>query len=136
VDLAESDPALADAKMSAFVTVHDNTEGLDPRDQKCVDAAKSYKIKLENDARNKVLFNLKQIRAAMNKASQNTDPESAVPIYESILNLYGDVEWGIIEESEEGRQLINKAQYMLDAMRAARDKQAEKEAGQADGTSE
>ncbi len=133
VDLAESEPALADAKMSAFVTVHDHTDGLDPRDQKCVEAAKSYKIKLENDARIKVLFNLKQIRAAMNKASQNTEPESAIPIYESILKLYGDVEWGIIEESEEGRQLINKAQLMLDAMRAARDKQAEKEANQTAG---
>ena len=76
VDLADSDPAQADAKMAAFVTVHDNTDGLDPRDQKCVDAAKSYKIKIENDARAKVLFNLKQIRAAMKKAGENTDREA------------------------------------------------------------
>jgi hypothetical protein len=69
-----------------------------------------------------VLFNLKRIRAAMKKASENTDRQSAIPIYESILKLYGDVEWGIVEEADEGRELVQKARSMLDAMRAAQDK--------------
>lgn len=128
VELAESDPGQANAKMRAFITVHDNTDGLDPRDQKCIDAAKSYRIKLENDARTKVLFDLKQIRAAMKKASQYTDRQSAIPIYESILRLYGSVNWGDIDEAEEGRELVRKARSMLDAMRAAQKKQADDQA--------
>ena len=79
--------------MAAFVTVHESTE-LDKHDRKCIDAAKSYQLKLKNDARSNVMFNLTQIRAAMNNAAKTTDPEGAIPIYESILELYGNIQWG------------------------------------------
>lgn len=121
VDLADEDPAMATAKMSAFVTVHDSTK-LSPGDQKCVNAAKSYKIKIENDAKSKILFNLQQIRSAMKNAAQTTDPDSAIPIYQSILELYGNVQWGTISESDEGRQLVQKAKDILLAMEEAQKK--------------
>ena len=121
MDLADEDPAMATAKMSAFVTVHDSTK-LSPGDQKCVNAAKSYKIKIENDAKSKILFNLQQIRSAMKNAAQTTDPDSAIPIYQSILELYGNVQWGTISESDEGRQLVQKAKDILLAMEEAQKK--------------
>ena len=62
------------------------------------------------------------------KSGGNTDRESAIPIYESILKLYGEVKWGIIDEADEGRELVNKARIMLDAMRAAQKKQTEEDA--------
>ena len=77
VKLSEDDPTLADAKMSAFVNIHESSD-LVPGDQKCLDAAKSYKIKLLNDARSKILLNVKEIKTAMDKAGKRTDPDSAI----------------------------------------------------------
>ena len=114
VEISEDDPSLADAKMSAFVNIHESSE-LDPGDQKCVDAAKSYKIKLLNDARSKILLNIKEIKTAMDKAGKRTDPDSAITIYKSILELYGDIEWGRLPESNKGRALVAKARAVLKA---------------------
>ena len=120
VAISEDNPAQADAKMAAFVTIHESSE-LDPGDQKCVDAARSYKIKLHNDARAKVLFDLKRIKTAMDDAGNLTDPDSAIKKYQSILELYGDVQWGRIPESDEGRALVAKAKAVLDAMVKAKE---------------
>ena len=112
VEISEDDPTLADAKMAAFVNIHESSN-LDPGDQKCVDAAKSYKIKLLNDARSEILLNVKEIKSAMDKAGDRTDPDSAIGIYKSILELYGDIEWGNIPESDEGRELVAKALSLI-----------------------
>lgn len=129
VEISEDNPAQADAKMAAFVTIYESSE-LDPGDQKCVEAAKSYKIKLQNDARSKILFDLKRIKTAMDDAGKRTDPDSAIPIYESILELYGDLDWGQIPESDEGRALVAKAKAVLQAMIEAKE-EAEKAAEEA-----
>lgn len=114
VEISEDDPTLASAKMTAFVNIHESSD-LDPGDQKCVDAAKSYEIKLLNDARSKILLNVKEIKTAMDKAGKRTDPDSAIEIYESILELYGDIKWGQLPESDEGRALVDKARAVLEA---------------------
>ncbi len=126
VAISEDDPSLADTKMAAFVKIHQNSD-LDPADQKCVEAAQSYKIKLHNDARSKILFDLKQIKSAMQDAGQQTDPESTISFYESILELYGDIQWGQIPESDEGRALVAKARAVLAAKITAKE-EAEKKA--------
>ena len=136
VKLSEDDPTLADAKMSAFVNIHESSD-LVPGDQKCLDAAKSYKIKLLNDARSKILLNVKEIKTAMDKAGKRTDPDSAIEMYESILELYGDIEWGQIPESDEGRKMVAKARAVLKASILAREqaKQPGYEAGTSDSDS-
>ncbi len=119
VDVAESNPAGAIAKMAAFVTFYGQSD-LSLRDQKCVDAAKGYRIKIQNDARAKILGNLKQIRSAMNRASRTTVPDEAIEIYKSVIELYGNVNWGVITEAREGRELVQKARDLLLAMEAAK----------------
>lgn len=113
VDIAEDRPEEASDKMKAFVLVHRNTDGLSERDQKCIDAAESYQIKIKNDARVSVLFDLKQIRSAMRNAEKTTDPQEAIPVYRSILKLYENTNWGAIEEAEEGRKLVKRARTKL-----------------------
>jgi len=115
VEISEDNPAQADAKMAAFVTIHESAE-LSPGDQKCVEAARSYKTKLHSDARSKILFDIKAIKTAMQDASNLTDPDSAIKKYQSILNLYGKVQWGRIPESDEGRAVVAKARSVLEAM--------------------
>ena len=119
VELSKKDPAQADAKMAAFVTIHQSSN-LDPGDKKCVDAAISYKIKIESDARSKVLFDLKRIKSAMDASTKRTDTDGTIEVYESILELYGDVDWGIVDEAEEGRALVAKARAILDALKKAK----------------
>lgn len=121
VELAESDPAKADAKMEAFITVHSASD-LNPGDQKCVDAAIGYQVKIENDARTKVLHDLTQIKVAMKEAAKRTDPEGAIPVYESIIELYGDIDWGVIDEADEGRAWVAKARAVLAVMKTAKEK--------------
>lgn len=128
VQLSEDNPTLADAKMVAFIRIHDGTTELSVRDQKCIDAAKSYKIKLQNDARAMLRENLKRIRGAMMNASQATDRQSAILIYESLIQLYGDTEWGAFDEAREGEKMMAKARQLLKATREAQKLQDEKEA--------
>ena len=85
-------------------------------DKKCLEAAKSYKLKIENDALAKVLANVMQIRTALKNASLTKETEDAIPVYESIIELYGDFDWGDIEESEEGRELVARARQILKAL--------------------
>jgi len=129
VDVAETNPDAAMKKMAAFVNVHQGTN-LSPRDQKCVDAAQGYAIKIRNDARAKILLNLKQIRLAMKRASQMTDTDDGIELYQSILKLYGGIQWGNSPEGMEGQDLVRKAKGMLETFKAAKLKADEEEARQ------
>ena len=116
VDLAEKDPRAANQRMSHFVKLLGNDVTLSDGDKKCLEAAKSYKLKIENDALAKVLANVMQIRTALKNASLTKETEDAIPVYESIIELYGDFDWGDIEESEEGRELVARARQILKAL--------------------
>jgi serine/threonine protein kinase len=113
VDLTDEDRELASAKMAAFVTVHENDSELSPRDQDCLKAAKGYRIKIDNDTRAQVLWNLQKIRSAMKLAATVSDPAQAVPMYQSILELYGDIDWGLSSAGDEGRRLMQVAKEKL-----------------------
>ena len=134
VELSKTDPVRADTKMSAFVTVYGASD-LEPGDKKCLDAAISYKIKIESDTRSKVLFDLSRIKSAMMAAGKRKDTDGAIPVYESIIELYGDVDWGVIEEADEGRALVAKAKAVLKALKAAKTKAAAEAAKKSDETS-
>jgi serine/threonine-protein kinase len=133
VDLAQDNPTKADAKMNAFIRLNEKLD-LEPSDRKCVEAAASYRVKLKYDSKTGIMFKLKQIRAAMSEAEKTTDPVESMSNYANILELYGDVEWGVSEESKEGRSLVLKARQLYLAMRGAKEKadrekaEAEKEA--------
>ena len=114
IELTDEDKELASAKMAAFVTVHENDSELSTRDQQCLEAAQGYRIKIDNDARAQVLWNLQKIRAAMDLAAAVSDPAESAPMYESILKLYGDVDWGSSREGDEGRRLIQSARDKLE----------------------
>lgn len=121
VESAENNPGRASSKMAAFVTVHEGSE-LGIRDRKCLEAAKGYRVKILNDARTKLLSNLGQIRSAMQRAANSTDPDEAIQIYQSIIELYGSLNWGSFAESREGRDLVQKARNMLHALQTAKKK--------------
>lgn len=113
VELTDEDPELASAKMAAFVTVHENDSELSARDRDCLEAAKSYRVKIDNDTRAQVLWNLQKIRSAMDLAANVSNAAQAIPMYESIMELYGDIDWGASSEGDEGRRLIQVAREKL-----------------------
>jgi serine/threonine-protein kinase len=131
-DYAETEPEKAMKQMVAFVKVHQGSN-LGTRDQKCVEAAQGYRIKIRNDVRAKTLLNLKQITLAMKRASQTADTDNGIEIYQSILNLYEDIKWSNSSEGKEGAQMVQKARGMLESFKAAKkkaDEEAEKAAAE------
>ncbi|MFT5300072.1 MAG: serine/threonine protein kinase [Mariniblastus sp.] len=121
VDLVETKPNTAMAKMAAFVKFHQGSK-LGIRDQKCVDAAQGYAIKIDLRQRSKTMDNVRLVRAALARATREQDPDEGIEIYESILSLYGRINWGNSEEAKEGRDLIKKAKDMLNNLREAKQK--------------
>lgn len=119
VELAKADPVQGSEKMNSFITLYENASQLKPRDRDCIQAAKGYQTKIKYDAQSKVDFSLKQLRSAMNSAESTTDPDQAIPVYRSIIDLFGSTDWGDSDESQEGRELVRKARSILKAMEAA-----------------
>ncbi len=114
IELTEENNELASAKMAAFVTVHENDSDLSPRDRDCLEAARGYRVKIDNDARAQVLWNLQKVRSAFDLAAAVQEPARAVPMYQSILELYGDLDWGSSSEGDEGRRLMDLVRKELD----------------------
>ena len=125
VDLAADEPAEASRKMKHFVNILDNDTALSEGDSKCLEAARSYNLKIENDVLGKVLANVTQIRTAMKNAALTTDPDKAIPVYQSIIELYGNFKWGNLEEADEGRELVAKARQVLESLMKQKNKPAE-----------
>ncbi|MFK7768831.1 MAG: serine/threonine protein kinase [Mariniblastus sp.] len=125
VDLADDEPDVAKRKMANFVNILRNDATLSDGDKKCLEAAKSYKIKIENDALAKILANVTQIRTAMNNAAMTTETDEAILVYQSIIELYGDFSWGDIEEANEGRELVAKAKEILKSLQEEKNKPAQ-----------
>jgi hypothetical protein len=87
-----------------------------------VDAAQGYAIKIDLRQRSKTMDNVRLVRAALARATREQDPDEGIEIYESILSLYGRINWGNSEEAKEGRDLIKKAKDMLNNLREAKQK--------------
>jgi hypothetical protein len=91
-NLNDQDAPSAFSKMRAFLTVHSDEAGLSERDQLCVEAAKSYLIKMAHDSRRDIEFNREMIDQAFERAAAGTD-EEAVTEYEAVIKLYDEAEW-------------------------------------------
>ncbi len=86
-DLAKTNFEAANIRMDAFVRVHDPNPDLSERDRDCVDAAKSFRLKIREDAIKQAKTNLKSIRYALKSAAESDTAEAAA-IYGSIIELY------------------------------------------------
>ena len=103
--LAKDDPRLAGEKMAAFASVHEAI-GLDERDLKCVDAAKSYNIKLNHELRVKAESTLGLIRNAFVEANEKEDPREALKVNQSLLDLYSGTDFSALENPVQGAEAL------------------------------
>ncbi len=115
--LAEDQPDLAQEKMQAFVTFYSSQPDLTEREHQCIAAATGYSIKLAHERRTSVMANLNRLRAAMKTAEEQPDPAQAIELYRSIVELYRDVDWGLSEDSGEGRRLVTAAAQRIKTLR-------------------
>ena len=129
VELAEKSPDVARAKMEAFVTFHSSQPELSQREHQCIAAATGFPVKLDHERKTAVLANLTRLRSAMQSAKSQEDKQQAIKLYESIIELYRDVDWGLIREASEGRQMVADASRRITELRQAieRERRAEQE---------
>ncbi len=120
VEMAQVNKMLTKAKMAAFVTVHENDPDLSETDRQCVDAAAYYEIKFQNDERSAARWNLRKIRSAMNNAEKTEEIDQAIVIYQSIIQLYGDIDWGSGADGNRGRELIRQSRQTLEELELKR----------------
>ncbi len=109
-ELAKSNYEEAHMKMKAFVTVHDSVPNLSDDDQACLSAARSFTLKIQEDAMKHAKTNLLSIRSAIQKASTSKSRRAA-EIYNSIIELYGPMTEG--RGNPEVRDLVGKARELL-----------------------
>ena len=106
-NLAKEDERLAGEKMAAFALVH-NAIALDERDMKCVQAAKSYNLKLNHELRVKAESTLGLIRNAFFSANQMENPREALEHNQSLLKLYSDTDFSALENPAQGTEVLGQ----------------------------
>ena len=114
-DLAKANFEAANIRMDAFVRFHDLNPDLSKRDRDCVDAAKSFRLKIREDAIRQAKTNLKSIRFALESAARSKDQDAAA-IYGSIIELYDTMSKE--PTNPEVRDLVAKAKILLAEIRA------------------
>lgn len=145
VDITDTQPDVALAKMSAFATFHQpRIEQLNELEARCVKAAAQFKVKREHELQTAVITNLRQIREKFKYAGELEDKQEAIKAYESIITLYADVKWRLIREGAQGQRLIRESrnnilrlkQAIKDEKKAARlaEEEAKKAKEEADAT--
>lgn len=92
VDLAKKDSFNGFSQLNAFVTLHDAGDEEDEATQACLTAAKSYLAKLRKDAEVFVEWNQESIEEALAKV-ESASNEEKIRVYDSVIELYGEVEW-------------------------------------------
>lgn len=108
--LAKSDYEAANRRMGAFITFYEKNPNLSQRDKDCVEAAKSFRIKIREEARRQAKTNYDSIQAALNKAAKTDSEAKAIEIYRSIVELYGTMSK---RSSPEVRALVDSARNEL-----------------------
>ena len=109
VNTAKFDPPASFSKLSAFLTLHRDEAELSGEDEACLTAAKSYIIKIEDEARTEIKANRGKIQQVLQRAS-NESPGDAIKTYESILELYGELEYAkdLVDETREKLKKLSK----------------------------
>jgi|GEM_PF-1335137 len=94
IRLADDDMKAADAKMAAFIIVHEGNEDLEQRDRDCVWAAKGFRLKQKSNDPQRIEQRVKNIHAIVQRAERMESSEDAVRLYQSLISLHGDENWG------------------------------------------
>ena len=113
VSLGESNPQLADAKMVAFINVYSKREDLSQRDLDCVKAAEGFRIMIVGAEERQIKSHIRNIESIFQQAEQTT-VEDAIGLYQGVIRLYGDDNWGDLEPDRK-RLMKKAAQKMIEA---------------------
>ena len=105
--LAKDDPRLAGEKMAAFALVHEAI-AMDEQDLRCVQAAKSYNIKLNHERRTKAEATLALVRNALFKTSKMEDAQQSLKINQELLKLYSDSDFTALENPAQGPEALGE----------------------------
>lgn len=112
IELGNSDPKKADAKMEAFINVHSKLGGLSTRDLECVKAAEGFRIKIVGAEDRQVETHVRSINSSVIKA-ENLSPQEAKKLYASLIKLYIDDDWG--QRNTERIELLKKIKDLYDS---------------------
>jgi len=104
-NLAKEDERLAGEKMVAFALVNESI-ALEERDLECVEAAKSYSVKLRHELRVKAESKLGRIRNAFFKASKMEDVQEALKINQSLLDQHSDADFSALRNPSQGLKVL------------------------------
>jgi len=126
-NLAKEDERLAGEKMVAFALVNESI-ALEERDLECVEAAKSYSVKLRHELRVKAESKLGRIRNAFFKASKMEDVQEALKINQSLLDQHSDADFSALRNPSQGLKVLAEVKSKV----AALENQIRKEALEAE----
>ena len=93
VRLADDDMKAADAKMKAFIIVHDGNELLSSRDLECVKAAKGFLLKTTANDPVRIEQRIENIHATVSRAEEMESVADARKVYLSLIHLHEDENW-------------------------------------------
>ena len=113
-ELAKSSFEAALIRMDAFITVHDQNPDLSERDRKCVNAAKSFRLMIREEARIQAKTNLSSITNALERATSK-EPLEAMKHYESIIELYDSMSKA---SNPEVREMVEEAKRRLEKLKS------------------
>ena len=113
VNLGEKNPQLADAKMIAFINVYSQREDLSQRDLDCVDAAEGFRIMIVGAEERQIKSHIRNIESIFQQAEQTT-VEDAIGLYQGIIRLYSDENWGELE-ADRKKLMIKAAREIVEA---------------------
>ena len=134
-NLAKEDERLAGEKMAAFALVNEAI-ALDERDLRCVEAAKSFTIKLNHEMRVKAESQLGRIRNQFARASEMEDPYEALKVNRSLMDLYSGTDFSALDNPSQGAKALSQVrsrvaelenQIRLEAVEAERKKMLEEQ---------
>ena len=94
VRLADDDMKAADAKMAAFIIVHNSNEDLERRDKDCVAAAKGFRLKQNSNDPQRIQQRIKNFHATVQRAEKMKGIDDTIKLYRSLVSLHGDENWG------------------------------------------
>jgi len=74
--------------------VHDGNEDLEQRDKDCVSAAKGFRLKQKSNDPQRIEQRVKNIHATVQRAERMSSSDEAGKLYQSLISLHGDENWG------------------------------------------
>lgn len=119
VRLADDDMKAADAKMAAFVIVHEGNENLAPCDQDCLIAAKGFRLKQSSEDPQRIQRRIENLRATIQRAERFDRVDDAIVLYRSLISLHGDENWG--QQETLRKKLLADIEHRIKQLQSARE---------------